>query len=160
MRTKSPAEVMAIASAKNASRLTQEAIIEAPQILTGLPPEHVEQLRNAVVERTNGPQLDKLREESAALDFAAAVLDDARGALSDAAGFPRVQHGAALSPGFAKWFAEAAGASDDKSEAAEFARNAAAGLLENAKSLAFDYDALKALSAGVSDLQVAALKAS
>jgi len=57
MRSKTPAEVMALASAENAHRWVIESIIEAPQLLHGLPAEHVEQLRKAVVERTRGPEL-------------------------------------------------------------------------------------------------------
>ena len=38
MRSKTPAEVMALASAENAHRWVIESIIEAPQLLHGLPP--------------------------------------------------------------------------------------------------------------------------
>lgn len=162
LRTKSPAEAIAIVFAENAQRLVVESVLEAPTFLHGVPAERVAELRNAVAERTGGAAMEALREEMEALNFAGAAIDDALDALNAAAGFNRGQYGAARTQAFDGWFKEAAGASDEPAERSEFAKALAETTLANAKALGLDYDGLKTLagsvSAGLTDLQLVDLK--
>lgn len=120
LRTKSPTEGLAIATAENAPRLVIEAVLEGSQLTHGIPSIQVEQIRDIVATRVGGAQLAALREEAAALDYAGVVIADARGALNDAANFKRKDTDASLSEAFAQWFVAAAG-QPEPAEEAEFA---------------------------------------
>jgi hypothetical protein len=98
MRSKTAAEIFAIASDPNADPLIVEAMFEAPLILTGITSDQRDHLLHIVIERTAGPALVAINEQNEALDLLDAAL---RGSIET------IREAAGVTPGqFPKWLDE------------------------------------------------------